>query len=481
MSDYDDYFTDDIFLDDQTLAILDQEEQKYLTQAAPPPSKRQKTDDGWTTEISLSLGGSYGVLHDASRSSNTPAIAPKPRSANNGPSARTYPIQSPALVTNPSSIVVQRAPAAVTSRNTAASSFQHQSHSRPPSNSQSRPSAFQQRDSRGSSTFQPAPVPQVACNLPPQLPSPSGHVRGHASRLETQMQALQQKLEQVSEENKQIQAALKEAMGVRMAKEGEVTVLRHNAEKIAQEHAAQIAKLKSAREEAEAKQVRMQKEMREEVERMKTQFIFKQHEQESIRKPPSSTRPKKTSKEPPSTFLSTPSQLRWPIHQNAPSTSRGQVHETPTPRPSLGTPREVRKSPQAKRTSMLPGFQNTFNDTTPLRPTRKLLQKGNQDSIPVYEPPLQHHYPDVTSPIRQPRHPPSVDGDIRMDGPVEETFVEYAHASDADGDVDMQFGTAQDGSIAVEEDIDVDEAYPLEVPDWKVEVNSIRFIFRSLY
>lgn len=51
----DDYFSDDIFLDDQALAVLDQEEQKYLTQVtqhvAPPlaavqgVSKRKRSND----------------------------------------------------------------------------------------------------------------------------------------------------------------------------------------------------------------------------------------------------------------------------------------------------------------------------------------------------------------------------------------------------------------------------------------------------
>lgn len=44
---------------------------------------------------------------------------------------------------------------------------------------------------------------------------------------------------------------------------------------VAQDHATQLSKLKAAREEAEAKQVRMQKETREDVERLKTQYIFK--------------------------------------------------------------------------------------------------------------------------------------------------------------------------------------------------------------
>lgn len=47
------------------------------------------------------------------------------------------------------------------------------------------------------------------------------------------------------------------------------------AQKSAKEHAAQLAKFKADKEEVEAKQIRLQKEMREEVERMKTQVIFK--------------------------------------------------------------------------------------------------------------------------------------------------------------------------------------------------------------
>lgn len=43
----------------------------------------------------------------------------------------------------------------------------------------------------------------------------------------------------------------------------------------AQDHAAQLVRLKSAKDEADAKQIQMQKEMKEEVERLKTQFIFK--------------------------------------------------------------------------------------------------------------------------------------------------------------------------------------------------------------
>ncbi|KAF8622720.1 hypothetical protein AX15_006811 [Amanita polypyramis BW_CC] len=53
MDDPDDYFVDDITLDDNTLALLVQEEQKYLNSQnnalldAPSVSKKRKTDSGW--------------------------------------------------------------------------------------------------------------------------------------------------------------------------------------------------------------------------------------------------------------------------------------------------------------------------------------------------------------------------------------------------------------------------------------------------
>ena len=43
----------------------------------------------------------------------------------------------------------------------------------------------------------------------------------------------------------------------------------------AKEHDTQLAVLKKAKEEADANQSRIQREMRDEMERMKTQFIFK--------------------------------------------------------------------------------------------------------------------------------------------------------------------------------------------------------------
>jgi hypothetical protein len=78
----DDFYADDIVFDDQTLALLDQEEQKFVSQSKdvvtedPPPAKRQRTTYNWNPrhnglafvddsedlpEISIQSDGSYGL------------------------------------------------------------------------------------------------------------------------------------------------------------------------------------------------------------------------------------------------------------------------------------------------------------------------------------------------------------------------------------------------------------------------------------
>ncbi|KAH7912413.1 hypothetical protein BJ138DRAFT_794809 [Hygrophoropsis aurantiaca] len=83
MADSDDYFSDDLVLDAQVLAVLDEEESKFKHTQSPgagdaPPAKRQKTASGWQSrrnvkrdetlddmddlpEISIRNDGTYGV------------------------------------------------------------------------------------------------------------------------------------------------------------------------------------------------------------------------------------------------------------------------------------------------------------------------------------------------------------------------------------------------------------------------------------
>ncbi|KAJ6594001.1 hypothetical protein B0H19DRAFT_45348 [Mycena capillaripes] len=127
-----------------------------------------------------------------------------------------------------------------------------------------------------------------------------------------------------------------------------------------------VAKLKLAKEESEAKQIALQKEMKAEMERLKTQFIFKQHELESSsRKPPLSVRSKRIARDIPSTPLAVPSQIRgWNrtagIPEQSPVQTRG-LHDSPHGLHNRRTPEKSKKMPK------LLGFQNSFIDATPVR------------------------------------------------------------------------------------------------------------------
>lgn len=125
MQDSDDYFTDDLVLNDEDLAALDEEEQKFalaLTQMRPtasPPTKRQKTEDGWKPgrgnhnldtredledlpEISVQGDGTYGIgssRHGNARllSIQEPRVIPPPSRLSRGNSRVSSGSSSPIL------------------------------------------------------------------------------------------------------------------------------------------------------------------------------------------------------------------------------------------------------------------------------------------------------------------------------------------------------------------------------------------------
>ncbi|KAF9451946.1 hypothetical protein P691DRAFT_722962 [Macrolepiota fuliginosa MF-IS2] len=365
MDNIDDYFDDDLVLDEQTLAILDREEQKYLSQVQqqrqplPPVTKKLRTNDGWSPgvgsrmreadfddlpEISITVDGSYGFTDPALTSTpvNSSQLkprqlkAPQPRhQVQNGPA--TSHIQSP-----------------IPAARQITQSIQHR----------------------------PAPVsnPTRARSATPSVQSRQNGVSGQPG-LEKQLSELQAQLHELRNENQKIQDALKEATDVRYAKEGEVSILRKSIEKTAQKHAEEIAKMKAARAEADAKQKQMERQTKEETERLKTQFIFKQQELEaSLRRPPASVRTTKVLKNAPATPIRVPSQIgAWRITQD-PDAGR-ELDERTIIRQSPLSTRIGPRSPEAvKPPAFLPGFQNSFM-TTPLKLGSKTLNKGKEKGI----------------------------------------------------------------------------------------------------
>ncbi|KAH9915682.1 uncharacterized protein B0H18DRAFT_1040417, partial [Fomitopsis serialis] len=187
-------------------------------------------------------------------------------------------------------------------------------------------------------------------------------------------------MEALKHEQAQLQETLRRAEDMRMAKEGEVSILRKGMQKTAQEHAAEMAKIKTAKEAAEAMQLKIQNEKKEEIDRLKTQYTFKQHELEtSGRGSPWSTRPRKISRQVPSTPGRVPSQMReWNplgiddsaglISFNDVATSTQQANGARR----AHEPRQQRIEVVADK--VIPGFVNAF-DSTPPRPSQDARSK----------------------------------------------------------------------------------------------------------
>lgn len=218
MDNIDDYFDDDLVLDEQTLAILDQEEQKYLSQVQQrhPPlvvTKKLKTRDGWSPgvgsrtreddfddlpEISVTIDGSYGFTdsNTISASSNSSQL---PTRQLNAPQTK-HQIQNDATAKHLQPPIPPR-PTVQSSQN------------RP--NHTLNPPALRPRN--GTQNFSNANRPNRVSDQP---------------GLEKQITELQAHLRELRSENQKIRDALKEATDVRYAKEGEVSILRKNMEKV---------------------------------------------------------------------------------------------------------------------------------------------------------------------------------------------------------------------------------------------------------
>ncbi|KIL66290.1 hypothetical protein M378DRAFT_10271 [Amanita muscaria Koide BX008] len=371
MDDSDDYFVEDIALDDETLALLDREERRYLASqkiaCTPPVSKRRKTDYGWKPgfvhpwdsdyenlpEISVQADGTYSV-HDTTRNTSDAAVLSHGANSNAAN-------ESGNITTGATAMTTIR-----TGRDEAIHALQR-----------STTSDLELKDASMQRT-----------------PRSCAEETGHSHDL----QALEHSMQELHAENQRIQLALKQEIDARLTKEGEVTILRNGIEKTAQEHAAQIARVKAAKDEAIDKQTQIQMEMKEEIERIKTQLIFKQQEIESsLRRAPSSARVHKIYKDP----LKTPAhKLSWEPASDIAGPSSLQHAETPMPRRSL------KKTGYA---GILPGFQNAFMASPTVRRQTDIFGPDNpppSSLVPESPPssPIRHlkmnlnDYPTLTHP-----------------------------------------------------------------------------------
>ncbi|KAK0454877.1 hypothetical protein EV421DRAFT_1896780 [Armillaria borealis] len=468
MSDDDGFFDDNFFCADETLAALDSAVAEYAARVPPPtteksdnvgdaePSpKKQRVDDVQQPrvsearivaddlpEISVSGVGMYGLPPGVFRDSDATWNAVRR-------STGTASVVNGQIESGPSGS--RRADtditmADVTNRNV---QLPQNNASRPPHTSHP-PSRVRQfgRVQVGRNGHLPPQPHQVqtfdsnttSSNLAPQIST--------ADAVEARVQDLLTKLKESEDERKKVQLALEEAKKARFSKEGEVTILRQTIEKTAKDYATQISRLKAEKEELDARQVQMQRDRKNEMERLRTEFMFKQQEAEASRRP-SSVRSKRAVKDVNTQALPISSQMQgWnPNHssQAGPSTPR--------------RPKVARNPPQTpEKSQKLLDFRNAFLTSPPLQP-RSNTRRGTDSSSQILMQSRTIRSP-ISSPSRRNRH--DADSDVNMDDDFKTDVLDEAVPSSDDVFND-------DGNTTTIED-QVEEVFDLEPFDWKAEL-----------
>ncbi|THV02347.1 hypothetical protein K435DRAFT_963088 [Dendrothele bispora CBS 962.96] len=394
--DFDDYFPDDF--DEQTIAALDQVEQSYFAAESSkknvqsPPPKRQKTEHGWTHATSSTpvnqAATSFGIDELPEISVSNDAYAFNPDEFASTPRLQTQNKQPQNQFKPPPSIPPPTSASHLNAARNNAS--QAPAFNRRPSSSSSHSGSIhlsQRQQSARSSTSRASRMSIIASALgtsssvtsAPPVTTPGGtpsQSQGEPNtpiappldetQIQNQLTKVMAELEELRNQNAKIQNDLKDAQDARLAKEGEVTVLRKGMERTAQEHARQIAQLNATKEELVTQKDKLDKDWKSELERVKTQYAFRQHEMESnAKKPPPSARQKNRY----------PSQSQFPSSQTPISrvifTGSGpntQSQSTPLRNTKSSRPQ---KSPDVSRKSaMLPGFENAFSVSTPKRASK---------------------------------------------------------------------------------------------------------------
>ncbi|KAI0328403.1 hypothetical protein GY45DRAFT_1255085 [Cubamyces sp. BRFM 1775] len=378
--------------------------------------------------------------------------------------------------------------------------------SRPPALPQPQPTAGP--STRRQSVPNAARAAVQAPSVQPRLPQPPPPSQGQSERsIRLELDALRAQLEDLLRAQEEKNKALREAQNARYAKEGEVSILRKNMEKTAKEHAAEIARFKAAKEQAEAYQAQLRKEIAEERERLRTQFIFKQHELEtSLRKSPWASRISKTNNQGPPSPIFSASQRRFGAASGQAGTSTSPF-QTPSRRrinnlfpESPGTRHRSRlvddqpaDNPLPAKAAKLPGFHNAF-EPSPLKSSLQFSQlsqstqvrdkgKGKARAEPSFD--FQTPAPEdvffnpgpgvygTQARMSPPSSPPEQMGELPA--PNEPTQKARQQQPPGPGDGAGRAGSpeADDVEMKVDDQPPREPAEPLQVPDWTKELHRI--------
>ncbi|KAL6308039.1 hypothetical protein BKA93DRAFT_765040 [Sparassis latifolia] len=452
MQDSDDYFAnDDLVLDDTVIAALDEQESKFvesqrLTQQAqahpnsPPPAKRQKLyhelplrtaslDELQLPEVSLHGSQAYDIA------SRRRASGSNWNAAGRNVSAR---VESPN----------QHHAQYVTRHDASAANVQR---SVPPRAAPNQPLLAPSRRASSSS---------VASNVHIAMLAP----KTEDATLRAELEVLRAQLKELTEERGKKKQEYEGERDARLAKEGEVTILRKGLEKKNQEYSAEIARLRAAKEQAEATQAQAQKNMREEVERLKGQLQLKRNEEATLRRPPSSGRSQRIRDQPPPTPVRMPSQMReW-------NSDAGRAPRTPSRTRQItsnGSPESSRSrkytSDHPKKSALFPGFVNAF-DYSPPRASQNVQAKGKQREESKVRRDLSDSDP-YPSQRQQYSSPPS--------SPIQ--FLRPMEDFNPLGPDDQGTGADVEMTDEVKDQIPVEEYDVVEPPDRRAELQRIIF------
>ncbi|KAI5123947.1 hypothetical protein M0805_006361 [Coniferiporia weirii] len=479
----DDYFQDSFVLDEDDLAFLAAEEEKYAHSVSDkanmktlPHPKRQKVSHSPFSEepeIVLQADGTYGVTPvSASNEKNVETLKDaEPLGGDPGQSdahkGRIVQIAAAWCNVNillvPSLARVTRSGVLPNSSGTQTSKLQQLQRVETLHSVRAVPKRLPlQRttevlDSLSGQNLHPSKSAGPKGNGRPEDAMTTTDPQADA-RLQEQIAALKAQLDNLNREHNEAKVALKEAEVIRFAKEGEVTILRKRVEKAAQQHAADLVRLRETKETAEAEQARVQKDMKEQMERLRTEYIFKQHEVEPTNRNTSwSSRSKRIATGPQPSPIPLPPAMRNWASPNTAGPSRSYLPKENLSQKRAGLRDMSPKIPTKTRLEpKFPGFENSFLGSSPVKSPSRGRRPSTNHELPETRTPQKgvngkgtakgQGTIGVFSPVKMPQLNWQQDSRQTQNGPPADDFIQ-----DFDADTGMSFGSPCSRSKVIRE------------------------------